>query len=290
MRQWIKQYLEHLSRTKSEATIKNYRRYLERFADWLSDTFGETSPINQQVVEHYRYWLEQQAFSASTLNYHLIILRGFLKFLKANNLAQLEPSQLQLLTVQKHKELDFLSPKELKNILRVSWKGTGQFQGLRNQLIVGLLYSTGLRLSEAAALNRKNIDTRALAVVGLGRPLFIDKTLLNPLNRYLAERLDSAPALFVRGPKADDDSDLRVSERTIERAVASAGRQAGITRGVSPHTLRHTLGVDLRSAGLSLEKVQKVLGYQSPTASISYPKLSDRPLTELQQRYLGAYQ
>lgn len=296
MYQWIKQYLEALSRSKSEATLKSYQPYLKRFADWLADTFGAKTRLTQTVVEHYKYWLEKQGYSPRTLNYHLIVLRGLVRFLRGLGQTDLDPGKIALFKVAQKKGFDFLAPEELEKILKLNWTGVGEFQGLRNRLIVGLFYCTGLRLSEAAGLNKEQVDLENLAVRGLGRELFIAKDLAAPLRRYFAKRVDGDPALFVREfkgrgslPGQAAGSKLRLSERSLERVVSLAGRLAGLRRPVSPHLLRHTLGVDLRSAGLGLKQVQKVLGYETYTEALQYPPTSGRAFGELHQRYLQAY-
>jgi integrase/recombinase XerD len=288
-------FLEKLRENPARAarTIRSYERSLERFFDWAKSqgqALDSPQEISAGLIEAYQNFL-RQSFKASTGNFHLVVLRKFLKFLGEQGQRALEPAEI-MFTSSPRDSIDFLSSEELERLLETAWKGQDSLLALRNRAILSLLYSTGLRLNELIRLNRGQINLEQ-GELQVNQPeprgLFLSQRTQTALRAYLMRRTDSGPALFIRTTHPGLQEDLRISARTVERVVAQGARRAGLAKKVSPHTLRHSLAVDLRAAGLPLKTVQKILGYLAPTSSISYPEVRDRQLTELHQRYLRAY-
>lgn len=289
-------FLNRLKENPARAarTIRSYERSLERFFNWaksrgqIMESPGE---ISAGLIEGYQIFL-RRSFKPSTGNFHLVVLRKFLKFLNEQGQTALEPAEAISALSPARGSIDFLSSGELERLLEIAWKGQDSLLALRNRAVLSLLYSAGLRLNELVELNRDQIDLEQ-GELQLNQPgkreLFLSQEARAALRAYLMRRTDSDPALFTRTTGPGLREDLRISARTVERIAAQGARRAGLARKISPHTLRHTLAVDLRAAGLPLKAVQKVLGYRAPTSSIGYPEVRDRSLTELHQRYFRAY-
>ena len=301
----IEDFLEHLEieRGRSAKTIENYRLYLERFLDIALEITGKdelkASDIDKELLRKYRLKLNRYGsangsddLKAITQAYHLIALRGFLKYLTKRDIKSLDPSLVELPKVVR-KQVTFLHFDEVEEMLDQIDLSTES--GLRDRAIIELLYSGGLRVSELVNLNRDSINLakKEFVVRGKGskdRPIFISDACAERLADYLDARTDSLPALFLnnsRNTQAVDTSGdyRRITARSIERIVEKYARMAGITKHVSPHTLRHSFATDLLMNGADIRAVQSLLGHADISTTQIYTHVTDAHLKEVHKKF-----
>ena len=301
----INDFLEHLEieAGRSKKTIENYRLYLERFVEIALEITNKdelkASDITKELVRKYRIKLNRygsqngsEDLQTITQAYHLIALRGFLKYLAKRDIKSLDPSLIELPHVVR-KQVTFLHFDEVEEMLDQIDLSTES--GLRDRAIIELLYSGGLRVSELVGLNRDsiNLERREFMVRGKGskdRPIFISQSAADRVQDYLDARTDSLPALFLnnsRNKQAVDTSGdyRRMTARSIERIVEKYARLAGITKHVSPHTLRHSFATDLLMNGADLRAVQSMLGHADISTTQIYTHVTDPHLKEVHERF-----
>lgn len=301
----INDFLEHLEieAGRSKKTVDNYRLYLERFAEIALEVSGkdELRPedITKEVLRKYRIRLnrygsdnDEDDLKVITQAYHLIALRGFLKYLAKRDIRSLDPSLVELPKVVR-KQVTFLHYDEVEEML--DQIDTSTESGLRDRAIIELLYSGGLRVSELVGLNRDsiNLERREFMVRGKGskdRPIFISEACADRVADYLDARTDSLPALFLnnsRNTQAVDTSGdyRRMTARSVERIVEKYARLAGITKHVSPHTLRHSFATDLLMNGADIRAVQSMLGHADISTTQIYTHVTDAHLREIHEKY-----
>jgi site-specific recombinase XerD len=301
----IGDFLEHLEieSGRSKKTIENYRLYLERFLmisqDILDKNELKPSDITRELLRKYRlklnrYGTENDKDDLQTITqaYHLIALRGFLKYLARREIKSLDPSLIDLPRVIR-KQVTFLHFDEVEDMLEQIDLSTES--GLRDRAIIELLYSGGLRVSELVGLNRDsvNLERREFMVRGKGskdRPIFISRSAADRVQDYLDARTDSLPALFLNNSKnlqAVDNSGnyRRITPRSVERIVEKYARLAGITKHVSPHTLRHSFATDLLMNGADLRSVQSMLGHADISTTQIYTHVTDAHLREIHEKF-----
>lgn len=301
----IEDFLEHLEieAGRSKKTIENYRLYLERFYEIASEILNKdsvkASDITRELLRRYRLKLNRYGTSNGeedlktiTQAYHLIALRGFLKYLARREIKSLDPSLVELPHVVR-KQVTFLHYDEVEDMLEQIDLSTES--GLRDRAIIELLYSGGLRVSELVGLNRDsiNLERREFMVRGKGskdRPIFISKACADRVRDYLDARTDSLPALFLNNSRnlqtADTSGDYRrMTARSIERIVEKYARLAGITKHVSPHTLRHSFATDLLMNGADLRSVQSMLGHADISTTQIYTHVTDAHLRDIHEKY-----
>ena len=248
----IEEFLEHLEieAGRSRKTTENYRLYLERFLEIVSEILNKDDvrpeDITKEVLRKYRlklnrYGSENGSDDLKTITqaYHLIALRGFLRYLVRRDIKSLDPSLVDLPRVIR-KQVTFLHFNEVEEMLEQI--DTSTESGLRDRAIIELLYSGGLRVSELVGLNRDsiNLERREFMVRGKGskdRPIFISKSAAERVREYLDARTDSLPALFLnnsRNLQAADTSGnyRRITARSVERIVEKYARMAGITKHI----------------------------------------------------------
>lgn len=292
-------FLEHLEVEggRSAKTITNYSLYLERFIEFAGDI--EVDRISQELVRKYRLWLNRYTnettgndLSLITQSYHLIALRGFLTYLSRRDISSLAADKI-ILPKTVRKQVTFLQYDEV--VRMIEQIKTDSEQGLRDRAIVELLFSSGLRVSELVNLNRDhiNLNRREFMVRGKGqkdRPVFISKSAAEHVEKYLNERHDSLPALFLsysrRSSTPDNSGDYRrLSARSIQRMVSRYARLAGITKHVSPHTMRHSFATDLLMNGADLRSVQSLLGHSNISTTQVYTHVTDQHLRDIHEKF-----
>lgn len=292
----LRQFLEdcELTHGHSPKTIQNYEHYLGRFLEFGEQHKVTTPPqITLELVRKWRLDLHRQALKANTLNYHLIALRSFLKYLAKQDINSLPPEKIELAD-QPGRDIAFLEPGEIDHLLAAPDINTTL--GLRNRAILEVLYSTGLRVSELIALNRDdiNLERGEFGIRGKGskiRVVFLSKPATEWLNKYLACRHDQDPAIFIRNESRiilkpnNKTPSSRLTVRQIERIVAACAKKAGIVKKVHPHVLRHSLATDLLQNGADLRSVQEILGHASVTTTQIYTHVTNPRLKEVHETF-----
>ncbi len=290
-------FIEHIEVEggRSAKTAENYRLYIERFIEFTEDTPVEK--ITTEMIRKYRLWLNryknynEDDLATITQSYHLIALRGFLKYLSERDIPSLSPDKIILPKVSR-KQVTFLHYDEVERLL--DGIDITSEVGLRDRAIVELLFSSGLRVSELINLNRDHINTkrREFMVRGKGqkdRPIFISEAAADWVNKYLDSRQDSLPPLFLnysRNNQVTTSGDFRrLTARSIQRLVTHYARLAGITKHVSPHTMRHSFATDLLMNGADLRSVQSMLGHSNISTTQVYTHVTDEHLREVYEKF-----
>ena len=296
------EYLE-IEKGRSKKTAENYQRYLERFLYIAGELTGkddnlEPSDINDELLRKFRLKLNRledehgQGLEAITQAYHLIALRGFLKYLARRHIKSLDPSLVELPHIIR-KQVTFLHYDEVESLIEQI--DTSTETGLRDRAIIELLFSGGLRVSELTRLNRDSINLvrREFLVRGKGskdRPIFISEAAADWVEQYLNARTDSLAPLFLNNSRrtqaVDTSGDYRrLTPRSVERIVQKYAKMAGIVKHVSPHTLRHSFATDLLMNGADLRSVQAMLGHSDISTTQIYTHVTDAHLKEVHEKF-----
>ena len=294
-------FLEHLEveRNVSRLTIRNYRHYLQRFSDWfLQAGHDDLRQLDLEVVRKYRVYLSRygddqgRTLSKRTQSYYTIALRSWLKFLVKRDAPVLHPEKIDLPRGESI-PMRFLSIDKVENLLAQPSISTSQ--GLRDKVILEVLFSTGLRVSELVNLNREQIDleSQEFGVIGKGRRprvVFLSDRAVFWLQRWLDQRKDHWRPVFIRfsGKKAMPDEDgenMRLTTRSVQRIVDKYAKKAHLPVKISPHGLRHSFATDLLSNGAGLRDVQEMLGHKSIATTQIYTHVTRPQLKRIHKRF-----
>jgi site-specific recombinase XerD len=289
------EYLE-VEQNRSQKTIVNYDHYLTRLLDFTGNEL-KVSDIDSELVRKWRLWLNRlgtnvaDELQKTTQNYHLIALRGFLRFCAKRDIPALAPDKIELARAQR-KQISFLNREELTRLFEQP--DIEAIGGLRDRAILELLFSSGLRVSELVGLDRDhiNLKRREFMVRGKGqkdRPIFISPEAADWIQRYLDKRDDNTRPLFIRysGRKAVDLSGNfhRLTARSVQRLVSRYALLAGITKHISPHSMRHSFATDLLMNGADLRSVQAMLGHSNIATTQIYTHVTDPHLKSVHERF-----
>jgi site-specific recombinase XerD len=297
----VRRFLEHLEIEKncSKLTIRNYEHYLNVLIKFLTNEGKQNLTIDDitaDEVRKFRLFLSRQEGTMGemklvTQGYYVIALRSFLKWLIRNDMKVLQPEKLDVPKVRDH-SLKFLDDLQITRLLNQPLNSSKN--GLRDRSILELLFSTGLRVSELVSLNREqiNLNTREFGVIGKGgrsRVVFISTQAAEWLDKYLKSRMDKYKPLFIRNlrPKeiALEDSQVRLTARSIQRLVKRYVRQANLPVLATPHTIRHSMATDLLRSGADLRSVQEILGHKNIATTQIYTHVTDARLREVYEKF-----
>jgi site-specific recombinase XerD len=292
----ISLFLDHVEIGKNQSlkTVKNYRHYLFRFSSFAGER--NIVSIDLPLIMKYRLFLNRledihgKSLSKKTQNYHLIALRAFLKFLIKQDIPVLAPEKIEL-GKEEGREVSFLSREELECLFNTI--DSSDPKGLRDRAIMEMLYSTGLRVSELASLNREqvNLERGEFMVRGKGRKtriVFLSKRAIEWLKKYLITRSDNANAVFINHRRQKDimnDERMRLSTVSIEGIVRRYARLAGLVKKVTPHTIRHSFATQLLMEGADIRSVQEMLGHASISTTQIYTHITNNKLKEIHDRF-----
>ncbi|MBP7005555.1 tyrosine-type recombinase/integrase [Patescibacteria group bacterium] len=307
---YLRTFLEYIEveKGRSPLTIRNYSFYLERFIEWAKDP--DPKDITLDTIHDFRLYLnrlenrENGTLRKTTQNYHLIALRSFLRFLQKRDIPSFSPEKIEL-AKQGSREVSFLEQDDLDRLLKAPEQSGGPLViQARDKGILELFFSTGMRVSELAALKRDMINLKRdeLTIRGKGdktRIVFLSPRARAALKEYEDLREDDNPALFIRhdraapNPDAIEDANREVgplTPRSIERLVHHYSTMAGIPKKVSPHTLRHSFATDLLMNGADVRSVQSLLGHSSITTTQIYTHVTNRQLRDVHKAFHGLRQ
>jgi site-specific recombinase XerD len=297
----LREFLEYVEIEKglSLKTVRNYDHYLSRFFDF--GNIRDPKDITEEKVREFRLFLNRQAgmkvrgqssasMKKNTQNYHLIALRSFLKFLMKRGVTSLSPDKIELAKTAQ-RSLDLISGNELNRLLSAP-KGDEPV-ALRDRAILELFFSTGLRVSELASLNRDlDLSKDEFSIRGKGekvRVVFLSNEAKEAVKKYLKSRKDMDEAMFIGASKIKNKnsgkSELRLTPRSIERLVKKYAILAGISKKVTPHVIRHSFATDLLQNGADIRSVQMMLGHANIATTQIYTHVTDATLRDVHKNF-----
>jgi len=298
----VQEFLEYLEieRNLSPLTIRDYRHYLNNFLAWIALNSPTTSPeqLTLEVVRKYRVYLAHYnspngnlPIQKVTQNYYVIALRSFLKYLIRKDLRVVSPDKIDLPKVDS-RSLKFLDREQLERLL--AQPNISKERGMRDKALMELLFSTGLRVSEICKLNKIqiNLERREFGIIGKGqrpRVVFISDRAALWLERYMAERTDGSPALFIRysgnAEITQNPEQLRLTPRSVQRMVEKYVRKARLPVKATPHVLRHSFATDLLLNGADLRSVQELLGHKNVATTQIYTHVTNSRLRDVHKSF-----
>lgn len=299
----INRYLSYIEVEKnySKSTFVKYDHYLTTFREWFLKHYQQEyiQRLTPEMVRSYRLFLSRhedrfgRVMSVTTQSYYIIGLRSFLKYLSRKGIKSLAPEKIDLPKAE-GRSLKFLSREQVERLLTMP--DLTKPEGLRDRTMLEVLFSTGLRVSEMAKLDRDKIDlkSREFGIIGKGRRprvVFLSQRAVAWLDRYLKSREDNNRPLWIRlsGPKIDPTSSSekwRLSVRRIQQIVEKYRVVAGLPVKVSPHVIRHSFATNLLQNGADLRSVQELLGHKNVATTQIYTHITNPQLKQVHDKYL----
>lgn len=282
-------YYEEVVIGKSYNTIKSYKKDIMQFIDYLNE-YEEIKDFKEVETMTFRSFIAylnsgdkensknniQKSVSKRSINRKISALRTFFKYLQEKKIVK--TNKVAYITMPKfEKELPNVLNKEDINKLRDA-VNTEKITGIRDRLIIELLYSSGIRASELIDLNEYmvNIEEREIRVIGKGnkeRITFFSENTKKWLEKYIEEK-KRRYSNYTKDTIFTNSRGEKLTTRSLRRLIADYAKKAGLQKEVTPHVFRHTFATELLNNGVDIRYLQELLGHSSISTTQVYTHVS----------------
>lgn len=273
----VQAFISYLSLEKNYSghTVNAYAKDIETFALFCSDEY-ELKNINEVDYSLIRSWivhLVDSDVSNRSINRKIASLKSYYKFLQGIGKIEVNPlTKHRALKTSKKIEVPF-SEEEMQKVLS-QIQFTKDFQGVRDKLIIELLYTTGIRRAELINLKMGGVDisSNLLKVLGKRKKERIVPLLPTTCNlfatyfehrRTLEPTTDEAHVFLLK-------SGYKLYETLVYRIINKYFSEVSTKVKKSPHVLRHTFATHLLNKGADLNSVKELLGHSSLASTQVY--------------------
>lgn len=282
MKERINEFKSYLMYEKmfSSNTVNGYVRDLEEFNSFLESEY--IKHVTYKDIRSYLAYMYNKKYSSRTISRKLSAIRSFYKYEVNKGVIKDNPCLLISNPKVEKKLPNYLSYNEIETMLEVP--DTFKNNSLRDKLIIEVLYSTGIRVSELVNIKVKDIDfyNNQILILGKGnkeRYVIFGNTLKDMLKEYISIKNDSEYLITNKYNK-------KMSTRSIEEIVKKIVKIDGIKNKVTPHTIRHTFATHMLNEGADLRVVQELLGHENLKTTEVYTHVSNERLRSV---YLSSH-
>lgn len=288
----------------SEETVYNYESDLKQLVHFLESENKAFPDLNKEGINQFKAYLVSRdrkmpftgltaghRLEARSVNRALSTLRTYLRYLiDMDRLVPVPPDVIKLVkTDKKHAQVAELS--ELVKLIESPQRlESNELVGLRNRVMMEVLLSTGMRISELVSLNKNQLDgTGRLFIRGKGKKerfVYLTERARHWLDQYLTRRSDLAPAMFIpyRGNNAGK-SIRRISTNYLQAKIKEYREKLRINVPTSAHSLRHGFATYLAESGANPAAIQVLLGHESLDTTTRYVHASDKFAEETHKKF-----
>ncbi len=287
MKRELDRYLAYLSsvRNLSPSTIRAYRADLHAFFDWVSREGLAFEQLALRDARAYVAHLTRNNAAGTSVNRAVSALKGFFRHLVRVGARESSPFDGVRSQANRRRLPEFLFEEEMRRVLEIDGSG---FVDLRDRMLLEVLYSAGVRISECVGINVTDLNlVRGSAVVhGKGRKdrtVFLGGPALTAVKEYLPMR-----EAFLRRKGAQQEQALllntrggRLSARGAAEIVHKRVERAETDKHVTPHTFRHSFATHVLEHGADIRVVQELLGHSSLSTTQIYTHMGLGALREI---------
>ena len=278
----INKFLEYIEKelNYTKMTIIDYQEDLELFTKYINDNKLNYLNLTKNDIISYLKYLDEKKYSNKSISRFLSSLRHFYTYLVEIKLIE-ENIFKRIRNPKIEKKLpNYLNVLEVENLLKVLKEDTKE--DIRNKCLVELLYSTGIRVSEASNIKLKDIDMNnmTIRVFGKGRKeriAYFGNSFKELLDKYLKVRKN-----FLKKGEIDylfiNSIGGKLSRNSIENIFMNISKMKDVRHKLSPHTLRHSYATHLLNNGADLRSVQELLGHENLSTTEIYTHVSNERL------------
>ena len=273
-------------KTLTNQTIQDYKEDFLQFQRYYPHK-KELTDLNKNDLNDFSYDQALNGLSPATIARRIATIKNFYMFLESDNLAKSIISE-EINIPQKENTLPQVFSEEEFNQLLNAPDLTSE-KGIRDYAVLEILYSCGLRVSEAANLqiNQINEQEEIINILGKGkkeRIVPIRKSALKAVKTYINEVRNKhlvidKKAVFI------GKNGKRMSRQTLYNIVVNNAKLAGIQKEIHPHTLRHSFATHLLDNGADLRVVQELLGHTNIGTTQIYTHVTTKTLVKSYDLY-----
>lgn len=273
----LSQFISYLAleRNYSAHTVKAYESDIKEFADFCKTEFNQDTidTVTYSMVRNWVVLLSQGDMNNRSINRKIASLKAYYKFLQKIGELDLNPlTKHKALKTAKKVEIPF-SEVEMERVLSVI-SYADDFEGRRDQLLIHVLYTSGMRRAELIQLKMADVNLETMTIKVLGKrnkerfiPLLSETKelfLLYLEKRNALEEIQDDAFVFLTG------SGNKLYETLVYRVINKYFREVSSKVKTSPHILRHTFATHLLNKGADLNAVKELLGHSSLASTQVY--------------------
>lgn len=284
---FISDYIEYLKIEKnmSANSLAAYGRDIRDFFLFLQKrgTADPREASNTEVIS-YLLALKNQGRSGATINRKVAAIRAFYDYLIGRGFVRENPTTNIKSPKVQRKEIEYLSIDEVEQLLSMPDETP---RGIRDRALLELLYAAGLRVSEAAAVDVRDVNLRIgfitcdgrygkARIIPLGKPAqkAVEEYIYEGRSKLLRGREDHG-ALFL------NYCGERITRQGVWKVMKEYGRKSGIRKELSPQILRNSFAVHMIQNGADLKTMQELLGHEDISATQIYLSVTKNHIKEV---------
>lgn len=274
----VKSFLQYIQYEKkySSCTVFSYQNDINQFQNFLSENYS--LPIEETQLKHIRNWiisLKNENIESSSINRKLSALKSLFKHGLRNNFIKTNPcTKLQQLKTPKKLPL-FFKESELETALDTKKNEQNTFAELRNNIILEILYQTGIRRAELINLKDSDFNFFSLTLRILGKG---NKERIIPISKKLGEKTEEyinyKNQIFDSPYFILTDTGEKSYPNLIYRIVKNNMSEVSSLNKRSPHVIRHSFASGLLNNGAEISAVKELLGHANLAATQIYTHTS----------------
>ena len=283
-------YRTHMRLEKhlSDNTIESYMRDLAQFAHYILRMYDvPPKKVEPEMVRNYMSRLYDMGREKSSQARALSSIKSFFNYLLLEEVIESSPAELIEAPKASRPLPDTLSVEEIDRLIGSIDNST--VKGLRDQAILEVLYSCGLRVSELCELRMGDLffGEGYIRVIGKG-----DKQRLVPVSGMARDRIQ----LYMERRKEErrkeeilflNNRGKKLTRVMIFTIIKQAAQRAGINKKISPHTFRHSFATHLLEGGANIRQVQELLGHENILTTEIYTHLDNTHLRQTLEKHLS---
>ena len=291
MQKRIDKFIDYLKKQKnySDYTINNYYKDLIEYSLFLNNNNYKFDKMDYKKCVDYLRYLSEKDLKKTSISRKLSSLRTFYKYLVLNNEVLTNPFLLVSSPKKEKRIPKFINYENIEEIF--NYPDLNTKEGQREKVILEILYSSGVRVSELVNIKLKDIDfgEKTIIICGKGnkeRIVSFGEYALDMLNKYINDgrkellgNIDSE-YLIVGNNKE------KLTTRRIEQIIDNIIKHTSIKLNITPHVFRHTFATHLLDQGCDLIVVQELLGHTSLSSTEIYTHVSNEQIRNV---YLNAH-
>ena len=291
----FKEYL--MVKNQSPATIETYLRGIKPFFVYLlKNGIDDVREVTKDMISDYQHYLIRYTFddgrryTMNTVTVKLRSIKRFFEYLEDARKILFNPAErIRMPDLGERLPSNIITKEEVKKILNAP--NTSTLIGIRDKMILELLYSTGIRLEELYNLTIYDVEYRS-GYLRVTKGKFAKDRVVpigNVCCKYVKEYINKVRPILTK--KSKDERALlvgkcgrKLNKQIIPHIIKDYAKKAGINRRVTVHTWRHTFASHLLSNGAGITHVQKLLGHSRLDVTKIYTKVTPKEVKAMHQK------
>ncbi|MBY6178186.1 tyrosine recombinase XerC [Staphylococcaceae bacterium DP2N0-1] len=280
-------YMLKVERHFSDHTLKSYHDDIVQFNDFLYQESLHLNDFEYKDARNYLSFLYSKNLKRTTVSRKISTLRTFYEYWMTQDESVVNPF-VQLVHPKKEQYLpQFFYEEEMEALFKTV--DTDSKKGMRDKVILELLYATGIRVSELVHIKTQDLDMKLPGVKVLGKG---NKERFIPFGEFCKQSIERYLKEFKPLKHVDHDylivnmQGQPITERGVRYVLNDVVKRTSGVTNIHPHKLRHTFATHLLNQGADLRTVQSLLGHVNLSTTGKYTHVSNQQLRKV---YLNAH-